>query len=195
MTIQWEAFDLQEEFSLQTAACLWSEFEPVEAEDKMKLLVQHNPDINRVYVALKNYFDDYFRFCLFSVDSNKYRHSGSVRRNQLVDYANSMRQKPKFLFPEARNTVITASEPEASEQANSTRKNDDSDKPLHKAALNSHLILISALLEELNIDANDRESTERVRIILQRNEESLDPKTIRNILKSLKTIPKRKKRE
>lgn len=121
MTIQWEAYDTINWFGLFDAACLWHEFEP-----SMGVALKVPPSVaalfhgmKRLFLVMRHQFPDYFREpngvygnlhisdsmdVLYYRDPEKYYFPYLIKRQLLIEHANSVGEKPKFLFPEERNS-------------------------------------------------------------------------------------------
>lgn len=180
MTINWTLYDALDHFEIFDAACLWLEEDPSQMDrdsppsevTAMMQALEYKLDSEAKSKAMtRKFFSKLF--------GNPHPPGLTYLRSKLIEIAESLGQQPLFLYPDLR------SETEEKNQK----------KAIHKAAVDSHLILISGLLKELSIDATVRESTAKVQRILEKHGYKLDQKTIRKILGNLDTIPENRKPE
>lgn len=91
-TIEWEYFDLKDNFSVFDAACLWVEIEPTKTIEKdMPVKVRTMIDI------IEKHTEGTHQPKLGDVFGPK-----PVSRSDLIKLAEHLDKKPKFLFPESR---------------------------------------------------------------------------------------------
>jgi hypothetical protein len=108
MSIDFELYDIKQSFRINDAAKLWCEIEQVNELNKKRYNVIRNTMIEAIMMGdlgclltdkevdshgmeyIPPYIDTYGRFVL---------------RDDLIAWANSLGQKPKFLFPQERNVT------------------------------------------------------------------------------------------
>lgn len=99
-TIEWEFFDLKDDFLVFDAACLWVEIEPTKAIEKdMPAKVRTMIDV------IEEHTEGIYESTLESLLSPK-----PVSRSDLIKMAEKLDKKPKFLFPESRNEKAKSDE-------------------------------------------------------------------------------------
>lgn len=92
-TVEWECFDLKNNFSVFDAACLWLEIEPTKAIEK------DMPGTVRTMIELiEEHTEGTHNLKLGDVFGPK-----PVSRASLIKMAETVGKKPKFLFKELRN--------------------------------------------------------------------------------------------
>jgi hypothetical protein len=100
----------------------------------------------------------------------------SVYRNELIEVANMLDQKPKFLFP---NLVQDKSQ---------TLTQNISDKPPSTKERNSYLKLIKGILKEQGLDPGERGIAKELSGMVDRAGQSLGQDKIRGILKEIQEL-------
>jgi hypothetical protein len=184
MTINWVPWDLQDEFVVFEAACLWLEIEP-----DWKLWPSCPANLSAMIQAIEK--------AKRENAGDEPANTRKVKRTVLKKMANEKGQKPKFLFPEMRLDSTQTTTPKLE------------DKPLPTKARNSYLRLIKGLLKNAGIEPTERglaKSLEgmvtrsgetlrqdKLRAILteinsQQTDESLDLKVVLGILAELKNL-------
>jgi hypothetical protein len=194
MTINWQPWDLQNEFSVFDAACLWLEIEPTNElrastppglEAMMKAIEQQAGGYrgDGIYVIDDNptdfdrMLDDYVSMGTGINRQSKPRHVNrypeAVQRASLQKMANACGQKPKFLFSEVREQVkADESELTSGNRPSTTRST-------------SYLKLIKGLLIKLSINPTDRGIAKKLVGFVSEAGESIGDDKIRDILKEI----------
>jgi hypothetical protein len=120
MTVPWLASDLHHQFDLFEAACWWLEIPPRDEH------LDDPPDgVPEVFFALKRFiggdkkglvfFDDHTGKVIYPIEisneRDRYFFPQQITREQLIMFADSVGQKPRFLFPEMRVEITSSSNP------------------------------------------------------------------------------------
>ncbi len=147
MEIDWERLDYEQRFKLIEAACYWLEVEPIdeasqEIPQDVRQIYQglydflNPPSAVQVNVVHQDHPTGYRSIRGFErvVTSTPIR--TSITRIELIQFANQLNQKPKFLFPESRITVPLRKQAE--------------DEQINPRTMNKYLAVISTLLFYLN---------------------------------------------
>jgi hypothetical protein len=149
MTINWEVWDVFDEFSVFDAAYLWAEVEPPPRTFRQILPAHIKALMDAIEKDAGGYRGDAIYSVSMSGDSGN-RYPEKVARTALKKMAETMGVKPKFLFKEMRTDIAETTTPSLE------------DKPLHTKERNSYLKFIRGLLRELKIDPSERAIAKRL---------------------------------
>jgi hypothetical protein len=106
MAINYNLFDLKQSFRINDAARLWCEFEQINERNKRDYNIVRNTMVEAIFMGdlgceltQREYDEHGENYIPAHIDP----YGRFVSREHLVEWANSLGQKPKFLFPEERN--------------------------------------------------------------------------------------------
>lgn len=130
MSIQWAAYDLYDGFTVFDAACLWLEIEPSRevmanvppsVETVFTALKRNFGGCSESFFAInqangeliyplpprgerREGFNEEYLLLPDNPEADCFWFPGTYSRQQFIDYANQKDQRPKFLFPEERDS-------------------------------------------------------------------------------------------
>jgi len=106
MAINYGLYDIKQSFRINDAARLWCEIEQINERNKKDYNIVRNTMVEAILMGdLECVLSDeeYEKFGKDYIPPYIDMYGRFVLRDELVVWANSLKQKPKFLFPEERN--------------------------------------------------------------------------------------------
>ncbi|KGF72845.1 hypothetical protein DO97_03705 [Neosynechococcus sphagnicola sy1] len=196
MAINWRAYDHIPLFEIYQAAYLWVEMEPIH-RTHAELVVHLDPGVEQMMVLIiENTGGHYCKGTPILMQSCAKRR---VTRQSLIQMAQKLGEKPKFLFPETRDEdegkarnkadVKSIADVESIVDVKSmTEPALNRDKPLDPRKKKTYLLLIMALCKKSGIDFNERAVSKTLVGMINRIGGRRTEATIREILEELKAL-------